>query len=587
MSPYAYLPILHLSVADRKVFLSAAGLQGAVLPSRTLAEQLRSFATTHSASEVEAILADAGVARAAPLTPPPLELQLRAVAQRAERVAILAHGCAAPSELLDALDGAVARADAAADDLSPFDMSFISLCRELRNAVRSDAAAEVNRSIARGGEPDAESGVMCGRVGALVTSEHMLQRGNPLGGALCAIATELDLGPDEWRIVRRECEVASNTLGVAWNIAPARRFPPAAATRAKHKSAFATMIKTQRDSDSGTRTATEAGHVTDDARLSLASAATVSGTTAAALIAEPTTAAAQLPAHTLVATGGTAAARKADADDTSAHAPVAAAALEPTPQNAADDTPKRIWKVKMDTKSGRPYFINKVTKETTWLNPGSEVLVVKSPKIRASASPPPSPSLSTLVACAASSPRATPSAAAAAPSPIQPPAATVTTAPSPGALPPRIWKSKVDKASGRTYFINKVTKETTWTHPGDEQLALPSPKQKQKQKQKQKRTAKEGGLNATQMAALRSDAEGYAADSTRNAKTMNSLKNKRGGATAGATPFKLPTTTPKRAPGSSGKKKAKKKKKTLKRKTAKKKKTMGKKKKKKTTTTST
>ena len=534
-----------LSATDRSAFLSAAGLQGVVPAPLALAAQLRTLATTQGAAEGEAILADAGFARAEPSAPPSLVSQLRAVASREERVAILAHGCAAPSELFDALDGAVARrgetgGDAGANGLSAFDLSVISLCRELRNPAGSDMVAGEERCSTPGGERDAERNELRGRIGALVASEHMLQCGNPLGGALCSIATELNLGADEWTIVRRECEVASSALGVAWNIAPARRFPAAAAPRAKRGSAFATMIAAQNDRGSDERAASKVGLVTGDALIPLAAAtsvAAVSATTAAALIA-------QSPISTPVPR---------------VHAPVAtvdaAAALTAVDAAAAENTAKRIWKAKADKKSGRTYYINKVTKETTWTNPGDGVLIVKSPKRPASAA-------SASASRVASGPGATPAAAAAASSASATQTAISTPASDAAASPARIWKTKVDRSSGRTYYINTATKETTWINPGDQLLLLASPKKKQKRRAK---TPEGKGLNATQMEALRSDVGGDAAESSPSTKKM------RRAAKVSATPTKKsPTTTTKRAPVSPGKKANARKKKTIRKKKKKK-----------------
>lgn len=76
------------------------------------------------------------------------------------------------------------------------------------------------------------------------------------------------------------------------------------------------------------------------------------------------------------------------------------------------------WEMRMDPRSNRPYYVNHVTRETTWTRPR----------------PP----------------------AAAPPAPPQP-------QPQPAQMDP--WEARVDQRSGRTFFVNHETRETTWTKP--------------------------------------------------------------------------------------------------------------------------
>ena len=103
----------------------------------------------------------------------------------------------------------------------------------------------------------------------------------------------------------------------------------------------------------------------------------------------------------------------------------------PTPEGSS-----RIWKVKTQKSSGRRYYVNSVTKETTWTNPGDAFLII------ASKGAAPMKNVKQHLAQ------------------LQPESGG------------RVWKVKVQKSSGRRYYVNKVTKETTWKNPGDRFLIL-------------------------------------------------------------------------------------------------------------------
>ena len=103
----------------------------------------------------------------------------------------------------------------------------------------------------------------------------------------------------------------------------------------------------------------------------------------------------------------------------------------PTPEGSS-----RIWKVKTQKSSGRRYYVNSVTKETTWTNPGDAFLII------ASKGAAPMKKVKQHLAH------------------LQPESGG------------RVWKVKVQKSSGRRYYVNKVTKETTWKNPGDRFLIL-------------------------------------------------------------------------------------------------------------------
>lgn len=87
------------------------------------------------------------------------------------------------------------------------------------------------------------------------------------------------------------------------------------------------------------------------------------------------------------------------------------------------------WTEHKDPTTGKTYYYNKLTKETTWTKPA--------PKL------------------AATAPLA-PGAPKAPAAPGAPPA--------PGGLPPD-WTEHKDPVTGKTYYYNKLTKETTWEKP--------------------------------------------------------------------------------------------------------------------------
>jgi hypothetical protein len=98
------------------------------------------------------------------------------------------------------------------------------------------------------------------------------------------------------------------------------------------------------------------------------------------------------------------------------------------------------WKEVLDKASNKPYWYNRVTKETTWTNPLPA----------AEDAQPAAKAEETATAAAASTPapaEAAPVAAAAA---------------APAAEKP-LWREVVDKASGKPYWYNRLTKETTWS----------------------------------------------------------------------------------------------------------------------------
>lgn len=97
------------------------------------------------------------------------------------------------------------------------------------------------------------------------------------------------------------------------------------------------------------------------------------------------------------------------------------------------------WEQIPDPASGRPYFCNRATGETSWTPPGPSAHHGPPP---AHHGPPPT----------------------GAPMPAPSPAPSA--APPPG---PRRedWEQATDPASGKPYYINHATGQTSWTRPGD------------------------------------------------------------------------------------------------------------------------
>jgi len=120
-----------------------------------------------------------------------------------------------------------------------------------------------------------------------------------------------------------------------------------------------------------------------------------------------------------------------------AAAPASAAAPAPAPAPAEEVKSPKLppdWAEVKDPKSGKVYYYNKKTKKTSWTPPEPE-------------------------------PEPEPAAAEPEPQPEPEPAAD--------ALPPG-WTEAVDPRSGKTYYYNKATKETSWKKPTAAAAAPPA-----------------------------------------------------------------------------------------------------------------
>jgi cold shock CspA family protein len=129
------------------------------------------------------------------------------------------------------------------------------------------------------------------------------------------------------------------------------------------------------------------------------------------------------------------------------------------------------WEQVMDPASGRPYFCNRATGQTSWTPPGGPA---PAPAPMPGAAPsagglPPGweqitdPGSGKPYFCNRSTGETSwtpPAMPAAAPAPAPVPAA----APAPGGLP-HGWETAQDPSSGKTYFFNRTTNETRWDPP--------------------------------------------------------------------------------------------------------------------------
>ena len=87
----------------------------------------------------------------------------------------------------------------------------------------------------------------------------------------------------------------------------------------------------------------------------------------------------------------------------------------------------RRWKEKIQRKSGRTYWVHLDTKQSTWKHPGDGLVLAGAE------------------------------------------AAAVAT---PTAKSTRVWQKKVSKKNGRSYYVNIVTKKSSWVHPGDDVMLV-------------------------------------------------------------------------------------------------------------------
>ena len=149
--------------------------------------------------------------------------------------------------------------------------------------------------------------------------------------------------------------------------------------------------------------------------------------------------------------------------------------MEEAKTDAADECSSN-WAESTDSKSGRRYYYNRVTKKTTWQQPkclqlaspahsrnASVINVVHSPGVPTLAS------FATIHATAVSPPHSTHGSPRGGPPPL--PASTTATASqplppqTPSSPPPSVWAEAKDPSTGRSYWYNRDTKETSWVNP--------------------------------------------------------------------------------------------------------------------------
>lgn len=118
------------------------------------------------------------------------------------------------------------------------------------------------------------------------------------------------------------------------------------------------------------------------------------------------------------------------------------------------------WESTTDPATGRPYYFNRATGETSWTPPAATAAATALPAVG---------SLSAVdLGATAGADAVAAAAAAAAGLLVAGDAGATATAPLaalPAAALPAGWESTIDPATGKTYYFNRATNETTWTMP--------------------------------------------------------------------------------------------------------------------------
>ena len=135
--------------------------------------------------------------------------------------------------------------------------------------------------------------------------------------------------------------------------------------------------------------------------------------------------------------------------------------MEESKTDPSDDLPAN-WAESTDGKTGRKYFYNKVTKKTSWAKPKCLLTPSHSRASSSSAVQPPPLPLATL-GSKGPSPATSATTSPRGPPPL--PAAVTATAVLPSTKPTAEWAEAKDPATGRSYWYNRETKETTWVNP--------------------------------------------------------------------------------------------------------------------------
>lgn len=119
------------------------------------------------------------------------------------------------------------------------------------------------------------------------------------------------------------------------------------------------------------------------------------------------------------------------------------------------------WVERTDPASGKVYFVNRETKETTWTRPQGAASTVTPPSLPVPAPNGGTTSSSVVSGVDAVHNSAEPSSAAATP-------VAITDL-------PEGWLERVDRVSGKTYYFNRDTRETSWVKPSTEPRVVSEP----------------------------------------------------------------------------------------------------------------
>lgn len=162
------------------------------------------------------------------------------------------------------------------------------------------------------------------------------------------------------------------------------------------------------------------------------------------------------------------------------YGPMCAAAPDPRASPYGSPSPNQVpcgspapatlpagWEQTADPNSGMTYYFSRATGETSWTPPAAPVAPVAVP----AAAP-------ALASAPATAPDAAPAAAPAAASCSPAAVPNAAEQPQPAAVAqtlPAGWESTTDPSSGKPYYFNRATGETSWTPPASVATAAAPP----------------------------------------------------------------------------------------------------------------
>jgi hypothetical protein len=148
-------------------------------------------------------------------------------------------------------------------------------------------------------------------------------------------------------------------------------------------------------------------------------------------------------------------------------------AAEAAAEAAADSAACPVgWERRKDPASGRFYYIDHVNKITSWTPPADDAAPAGSLPSATLTSPAASPTRAAVALAAAELPAETALPAVGLPAvglpAVELPAVELPAVELPAAVPlPPGWEKRTDPTTGKTFFVNLLTKNTSWTLPAD------------------------------------------------------------------------------------------------------------------------